>query len=433
MNTNSVVQGSRTCNLVEARLQSPKLCAAVLILAMLTAVFSLSIGVSSSTGSVVIANTGKISAGAIAQSGSAADIQAAVNVVASAGGGNVYVPAGTYYWNNQTVTIPGGVNVFGASYAGCDGHTNNWTSYNATTILNNTAATPSNTMFYVNGLDGKASRISGIEFVTTGPVNTTMESIGTGPAVWLYEIINAHVDHCTFINFYSAAVLLSNTNTGTASAVLDHNVVNDPYKLSSSGWSWGYGFYAQGEYPNWDSNITHFLGQFNVVGAPVLYVEDNHFSLCRHATDCIQEGWDVVRFNLIDNPYPQNYGMVNIHGSGGGSWTSGRGVEVYNNTIVGAGSMSELMWIRGGGGVIFNNTLENAGYDIGLFNEDGIAGTTVSQLYIWGNTLVNTTYSLLGNSGNYTQNVQYFLRAPDQIDDGFTYTPYPYPHPLTTG
>jgi hypothetical protein len=34
-------------------------------------------------------------------------------------------------------------------------------------------------------------------------------------------------------------------------------------------------------------------------------------------------------------------------------------------------------------------------------------------------------------SYNFTENVNYFLRAPNQQQDGFTYAPYPYPHPLT--
>jgi len=372
-----------------------------------------------------------------ASSGSAADIQTAANTVYAAGGGTVHVPVGTWHWNNQTVTILGGVNVIGVGLAGCAGHDLNWTTYTASTILHNDAPVQYNTMFYLDGSNGKASRISGIQFEATPPANPTEENNEPGGAIRLYHSINARVDHCTFINFCNTAIILANTNTGTASAVLDHCVVNNPYKLSGSGWSWGYGFYAQGQAPNWETNISKFLGQYPaLVAAPCLYVEDNHFSLCRHATDCIQEGWDVVRFNLIDNPQPNNFGMVDVHGAGGGSWSSGRGVEVYNNTIIGAGSMSELMWIRGGGGVIFNNTLKSLRYGIILANETNpsIPWTlpmNVSQLYIWDNT--NDSGILLLNSAGGFEDVNYFLRPPSLALDGFDYTPYTYPHPSVVG
>jgi hypothetical protein len=391
--------------------------------------------------SVSITSSGQIVKWVNAASGSPIDIQAAVNTLGSSGG-TVYIPAGTYQWHGETVTIPGGVNVIGASLAGCQGHENNWTSYTATTILHNKVP-PFNDMFYIDGSNGKQSRISGIQFECDAITGGNDNYIGT--AIDGDKVINLRVDHCSFVNFVQIAVLIKNTNTGTASAVIDHCTIDNPYKLSSSGWMWGYGFYAQGQSTTgngfWDNNAADFFGKYNTVpsGFPVMYVEDCHMSRCRHAVDGIQGGWFTARFNLIDNAYPDNFGQIDLHGTVTGSWLSGRGFEAYNNTIVGVSGNSDnqAVWERDGSALVYNNTFTNnvnsqSNTFIGLYNDDTgnqYPNTHVTQTYIWGNTITNCALS--SNSGNYTQNVNYFLRAPTQAQDGFTYIPYAYPHPLT--
>lgn len=375
----------------------------------------------------VIQSSGSIGNDVYAASGSPSAIQAAVNSLPSSGG-TVHIPSGTFHWNGEKVTIPGGVNVVGASFAGCMSHENNWAIYNASTILHNDKTGSFADMFFVDGSNGKKTRISGIQFEGTVVGDDNLE--GTG--IRLSHVINARVDHCTFINFPNTAVEVSNTNDGTAYAVIDHCVIDNPYKLTYGG-SWGYGFYVIGKYPNWDSNIQHFLGQWPAPSSyPMMYVEDCKISRTRHAVDAIQSGWVVARYNYIDHPYPTNYGQLEIHGSGGGSWTGGRGYEFYNNTVVcEASNRGEPSWLRGGGGAVFNNTFRYVGDNgaIQLFNEDGIAGTTVHNLWIWNNVADNTVFR--DTTGAYVQNSDYFLRAPTQALDGFTYTTYQYPHPLT--
>jgi hypothetical protein len=368
-----------------------------------------------------------------ANSGSAQDIQDAVDQAILAGGGTVYVPAGKFYWNNETVTIPGGVNVIGAG-AGCDGYPN-FNEYEAKTILHNNATPPIKNMFYIDGSNGKPVRISGIRFESEPPVNT--DDFDIGDAVYGYKCINLRVDHCTFINFAHKAVALSNTPAGTASGVIDHCVIDNPYKLNSGSWSWAYGFYATGKAYWWNDTtapLTDFLGQYPVkTGYPVLYVEDCKISRTRHAVDAIQGGWIVARYNYIDHPYPKNYGQLEVHGAGGGSWPSARGFEFYNNIVVGEpGEFAELCWLRGGGGVVFNNSfIMSRGYAIGLYKETCPLqpDEVLHNVWIWNNTVSGG--SLLNNYGNFQENVDYFLRAPNQQEDGFVYTPYPYPHPLT--
>ena len=150
-----------------------------------------------------------------AKSGSAADLQAAINSLGSAGG-TVYIPAGTYQWNGQTVTVPGGVNVIGASPAGDNGHEYNWATNTATTILHENS--PGYGMFSLDGSNGKASRISGIQFEASPPANPTVENnmannLGTGIGIDIEYMKDFRIDHCTFINWVNIAVMANTHDT----------------------------------------------------------------------------------------------------------------------------------------------------------------------------------------------------------------------------
>jgi hypothetical protein len=445
MNRNLYVSAIPATRLAENEMKSRKLSTALPIIVSLLWILILSPVIYSLTNSILIQNSGRISTNEVtAKSGSPQDIQAAVDWIAAAGGGTVHVPAGTFRWNGETVNSVGGVNIIGAGWAGCDGHPN-FLSYTASTILHNTKAAPFNVMFDIDSSNHKPFRISGIQF--EGNVTSSNDDVeGAGIAIG-GEVVDFRVDHCTFINFPNIAVWMGNYETGTIRGVIDHCVIDNPYKdvygtpgHPGSGGMWGYGAYASGPAYSWDTNISHFLGKYDTApsGFPIFYIEDNHFSSCRHATDCIQGGWDCVRYNLIDLPRPQNFGEVDIHGPAEGGWTSGRGVEVYNNTIVCspdyAGS-GQAIWIRGGGGAIYNNTFVNQGVGI-LLNDEGSTGwlpeENVHSLYIWGNTMQGGG-TLLVDQTIAQQDVDYFLRAPNQTRDGFSYTPYPYPHPLVIG
>ncbi|MFH0897760.1 MAG: hypothetical protein V1850_06930 [Candidatus Bathyarchaeota archaeon] len=121
------------------------------------------------------------------------------------------------------------------------------------------------------------------------------------------------------------------------------------------------------------------------------------------------------------------------------SWTA-RGFEAYNNvgkqTV--SGLVEGMIRIRGGAVLVYNNQFtktqsDTGSYTVKMDDENGDRGgvnpeTRGSKIYIWGNT--QTGASAL-NAGPYTLNVDYFLRAPTQAQDGVTYTPYPYPHQLT--
>lgn len=449
---------------------------AVVLAAVLFAGILCNYAFSSLMSSVVIQSSGLVSTNVNvnAVSGSASDIQTAVNIVQAAGGGTVHVPAGTFYWNGETVTIPGGVNVIGASDAGCQGHETGWANNTASTILHNNAAPPNvPTMFVINGGNGLPTRISGIQFEATAPANMAAENgagMGGDTCVILRQVHGYRIDHCTFINFCNAAVSPSANdgraeNTYSCYGVIDHCVCTAPYKLTTPPtgeyWAWAYGFYSIGNivtYPSFTKPVTDFFGKYGAVaGYSIMFVEDCHFSYMRHCTDAIQGGYNVVRYNLMEDPACGYWiGMADIHGPQYGGWGCGaRGQEVYNNTFtawphVTGGSVTEYPWLdaacsafqlRSGAGLCFNNTYTGNGNTgeaaafATLSNGDDPSGhfpdMGINQTYIWNNTYTGCNQIFNYNPSVIALNANYFLRAPSQAQDGFTYTPYSYPHPLT--
>lgn len=434
-----------------------KSCTLCFLSIIIATVFISSSAFSSLAQNVVIQSTGTIGSLSVvyATSGSPAVIQAAVNAVNSAGGGTVYIPAGTFHWNGQTVTIPGGVNIIGASPAGNKGHEYNWEEYAATTILHNDAVPTDSyelpTMFEVNGNNGKATRISGIRFETPG-VSSPNTDFGEQNefAILLIGAKNFRVDHCTFINFAGTAIKSTSASwdgaTGDHSAygLVDHIVIDNPYKLNYNpeGWAGGYGVYAHGSMKsatNYVDEIAPFAGKFEAIkDTSIMYVEDSKFSKPRHAIDSYCGGAITVRFNLFAEPFSyygqgNNIGEIDQHGGFSPS-SDGGGVllDAYNNTIMGKNGLSTWAYrIRGGHGLFYNNLFNPPASGGGILVTLDAEVDKVNNMYIWNNQYSSSTF--IDNNGGYIENVDYFLRAPSQALDGWTYTPYPYPHPLVAG
>lgn len=401
----------------------------------------------------VLRTSGQIGAEFYPASGAVADIQNAVNQANSMGGGIVHVPSGTFTWNGGTVTLYGGVNIIGAGFAGNMGHANNWQEYNATTIIVNN--NPVASMFYLDGRNGKSSRISGLRLESKAPTSASQEATYSAPTIYLERANNARVDHCTLINSAGTAIMLSNTwidaNLPTR-AVVDHCTISDPYKLTVPNCVWGYGCYVQGKYStsnigsNWDTDISKFAGEYETMPAncPVMYTEDCHFSYTRHATDAIQYSWQVTRYCLIDHPFPRNYYMFEVHGTVAGGYLSARGWEAYGNTINGEIGINAYNTVacglRGGSAFLYSNAFVNdynSPYNVFAYIDDTedpshtIPQSHVRSTYIWDNTVTNGVLLASYAPSYFHENVEYFLRAPNQAQDSFTYVSYPYPHPLT--
>lgn len=381
-----------------------------------------------------------------AASGSPADIQTAIDSLAG-GDGNIHIPAGTYTFNpphdGKGVIIPfsSAINITGAGIG--------------VTILEETVDGGNSTMFQRDwsgeSVSGGKLRISGISFkgyvVNDAPTNN---------GIVLRCSKDFRIDHCAFQDFANTAIY-ADSNTGNThkligSGVIDHCTFDNPYhdnflpkNPAAEIWSvWGYGIIVVGDGYTWNNDISSYLGLYpNVVGRTCVYIEDNTFTRCRHSISSNGMGWYVVRRCSFNHP---KFGQVDVHGNAGGSPAAGgRGLEVYDNIFdLTDNSYSEgqqaAIYLRGGGGVAYDNvvTVPNTGLGYGactLLNDGESAPYDVQQFYWYDNTVQYADLSPyaheIQDNGGYTEDVNYFLRAPTLIDDGFTYSPYDYPHPLT--
>jgi hypothetical protein len=351
-------------------------------------------------------------------------LQAAVDQASASGGGEVVIPSGTMYFNDETITIPGGVNVTGAGVAN--------------TFLVQTKSSPFKTMFEVNANNGKSVRISGIEF--HGLVSSLAgDIVGGGKGISVSYGIDFRIDHCKFTDFPSGAITVGSPYVNNiARGVIDHNIIDNPYKDVYPTAIWGYGIVVSGHYATWNSDITKYLGKYIVPSNALVYIEDNNFSRCRHAIASNQAAWYVARYNTISEARQKNYGQIDVHGSSGATTAGGRGAEMYNNVITapaGWEAYTAGLLYRGGGGVAYSNTFNfpnSLQHAIYLGRDSTIAEYQVHDLYLWNNN-VNGPAGLLQNNVGYIENVDYFLHEPNQASDGFSYTPYTYPHPLVSG
>lgn len=436
------------------------------MIALLLGILITSVAYSSISFSVSLRNGGNISLSEIiAPSGSAHDIQAAVNSVAAAGGGTVRIPAGNFTFNidsghigvnNQPcgVSVPGGVNIFGAGnnqtvlycpISGWDSGANNPYAW---------------FMFCLDGSNNKPIRISGIYF--QGSINYTVDAGNTVAgenanlaAIDENGVRNFRIDHCTFADFNNAAIGASNHyayNPSGNCGVIDNCIIDNPYKdvyWNYTGFYpiWGYGIIVGGS--GWVTNawrpVTELFGNYE---HDIVYIEDCSFRRCRH---CVaesgegSEGFAVIRHcNFTDNISEYLCSFLDVH-------SGGRGYEVYNNTLVDfpvdyrsmpigdpdiGYYFNRAIYPKGGSGLAYNNTIINCKLGIGLTDGGQSSNSTwwISGFWIWNNTFMNvsTSFSADNNSpGPILPDQQYYLRAPNQAQDGFTYMPIAYPFPFS--
>lgn len=444
-----------------------------MILVVLTGVLTLSPAISSLMNNVVINSFGQISTTAVwAKSGYWRDIQDAVNQAATYGIANVYLPEGTYNfvnegesWTGARVTIPAGISIFGAPTQRTSdlpydsiGQNPNDQVIEWKTVLVLPWGMPNNgaEFFKFTGTQdpNEFTRVSDIKFVGYREFdeNATLRY----EAIRFEDVVNFRVDHCYFRNIAGKAVIATVGSYGswgrTAGRRKIWGIVDHCYMVNTKGipapyesCTVGYGVYFnRGSYnpttdPEWEEDISKILGSFTEY---TVFVENCYFSKWRH---CIVGNWGihyVFRHNTVEDDC--GYGSIDAHGDPGTSPDNlqTRAVEIYNNLITG---ISEYPWteiavlIRSGGGVIFNNTIQGTAWDacIHLRHDSTNPTSYVHDIWIWNNTVASgvkyiETYSY-ADRGAPQENVDYFLRASNQQEDGFTYTPYSYPHPSTLG
>lgn len=379
-----------------------------------------------------------------AASGNMEDVQAAVNQANNAGGGNVFIPEDKWYWHipptptgirnyPRGVNVPGGVNVFGMGVG--------------RTIIEHDSAYGTNySLFDGNGSNNKPIRFSGM---TLKSIVETENSSGLN-GIALVGVRDYRVDHMEFTDLDNSGVYATNNwvlNPTGNCGVVDHCTFDNPYKdtyfqRTGSYAIWGYGVIAGGTYNVWEPNLANLFGKYH---RDVMFVEDCSFRRSRHcyAGANADQGFGVIRHcTFTDNISAYMGSFLDDHGGS-------RGFECYDNTItnvpVDIRSLPSQYWgqysglginPRGGCGLFYHNTFvnfPNTGTAIMLSNDQSNNPTwRTTGIWIWENYYTNSDSSIGTNPGGFsiTKDVDYFLRQPNQAQDGFTYTAYPYPHPL---
>jgi len=378
----------------------------------------------------------------VAKSGSAGDIQDAVNTAAAQGISKVVIPEGTFDFATgswQTVNIPSGVSLFGApTQRDSNGQVVEWQ-----TVLRMPFEAPEEAIWF--NVRGDNVRVSDIKMVGYREINSG--SIRHYRGFDIRNSANFRIDHCYLRNICGVGVLTKNAN-----GVVDHcRLVNNPvyvhptyslctvwYGVSTSGVSTTGGLL-------WEDTI-------NVVGhytPRTVFIEDNYFEGWRHAVTGVACAHYVYRYNTERK---NGYGTVDAHGGQEPSgFHSTRYIEVYENDFGDPKWYETAIFavqIRGGGGIVFNNIADGYGYpDQSPFDytsfvcmnqrtPDAYPAEQVKDVWIWNNTLTSEGADLYdnghGSNNPIILNEHFFLRAPDQTLDGFEYTPYQYPHPLAT-
>jgi len=250
----------------------------------------------------VIHNTGRIIPQITSQSGSAGDIQAAVDLAAALGFGIVRIPEGTFNFVEvgepwKTVEVPAGVSIFGAPTE----RDENDQVIEWKTVLVMPYDVPGNDMVGIpawfsivgNSDPNKPSRFSDIKLVGYRSINNASTSMHL--ALTIGSVINYRVDHCYFNNTCAGISVGGHYSCG----VIDHcflvntNGVPDPYAERTIGY--GVMFLRADEESEWE-DIEDLVGHYTNY---THFVEDCYFSKWRHCVAGNLGAHYVFRHNTV--------------------------------------------------------------------------------------------------------------------------------------
>jgi len=375
------------------------------------------------TNTVVIYSSGQIVSEIVAVSGSAKDIQAAIDLAVALGIGTVRIPEGTFNFVEigepwKTVVVPAGISIFGApTERDANDQVVEWK-----TVLVMPYDVPSGAVWFKivgNSDPNKPSRFSDIKLIgyrDFDPNSTTMHI-----ALEISNVINFRVDHCYFKHTTGGIWIYGHYSSG----VIDHcYLVNDfgvptPYAERTV----DYGVQVNRAYPELETEwppITEIMGKYTNY---TVFIEDSYFQKWRHCVVANRGAHVVFRYNVINNTWA--FGQVDMHESWQEGLVGGRAYEIYGNKFINPipYSTNDAIRLRSGAAMIFNNSAPS-GYNYFIYTYNAGWNETFypRDIYIWNNTYSGT---LIWGSPPPTEEVEYFLYKPDW------YTPYPYPHPLT--
>lgn len=371
-------------------------------------------------------------------------IQTAVNRVAAAGGGTVYLIAGTSTVLTSTIWVPGGVSIIGAgSPMTTQGADHKWGPEPTTILISDVSS------FILYNGSGHAkvtssARVANIKFVVpAGASGKYLLSMNSIP--------NARIDHCTF---NSTGSQIDSSGRSVYYQVNMSSMYSDP-TVATTGvidhCNFIFGGYGVHVGPRiWIENKP--LGT-----ADAVFVEDCYFEDYAHPIAGFNGAHWVFRYNYVAQPHC--FGMLDAHGPTfeqlGGTYSSqvhGTNVtETYRNKFYAPSTLKPLCWTtfrpRSGKGVVWGNTMVNFRHAI-IFTVDSDTCTyngldAPHDFYIWENTLLNVIPDVAGpcanglywNDGAYCSKT-YITCGPGGIMVNTAmpgYTPYTYPHPLRGG
>ncbi|OGO15119.1 MAG: hypothetical protein A2Z14_18015 [Chloroflexi bacterium RBG_16_48_8] len=329
----------------------------------------------------------------VANSGSPADIQAAIDMVNA--GDTIRIPAGRFAFDGRIELSKEGITVTG-------------TGTNETTLYRSAEGT--NSGFFK--ISGNKITIKNIRFLGISDPDSNSADRG----IYIGNEIDFRITGCYFEHFGHSGI---NVYGKDARGVIDHCKFVDIWKPAIR--NLGYGVAVERD-NYWEENVQ--LG-----GPDAVFIEDCEFIRFRHAVAANAGAHYVFRYNSVWNDKDDNYyrgsQAVDAHGQGYGSTVGTRAVEVYNNileTTVDGDSNAAL--IRGGDGVIFNNTIKGYNYAVTLTTE-GDSKYQIHDLWIWNNEGAKSGEVSNAHPDQLEEERDYYLRQKPG------YTPYTYPHPLT--
>lgn len=413
------------------------------------------------------------------------DVQTAVNTVSNAGGGNVYLPAGSVVWN-YVLYLRGGTNLIGYGSPNTTKDSNGKLGPTPTTIIqiSTNSSWSSWSIIYQNKMDGsssspappswsprvKGSRVSGIRFIGWNG------STYAGSIIGFQDAPGSRLDHCDIVGS-QYQTNFSNYSIATAPTigVVDHN--NFMRELSPNYQSYAIYVGERATTPPVPLGMANDTVVDSIHMPDDLTVEDNYFeNIGGHQVSGFCGAHYTFRYNTVVDvdetvSPPEAQGTMDVHGdtycNTPGYKHSGGPQEIYNNLFAFRQTKGyrayEIYW-RGRHGVIFNNTFDKVNYGSGvgrIFAEDdtgvdapGHDGAYIPGVWIGGNTYINCAtmsdgkywgtngtpvdnkYIAIASSCSDTNKALYGINDGVGSDHGCQkpgYTPYTYPHPLVSG
>lgn len=435
-------------------LQTKEFYTKIIIIALLIGALTITPTLSALTDTAVIGSKGiiKYAFSVTAESGYWQDIQNAVDQVTAVGNGNVYIPAGTFNfvnvnesWTGAKVTIPAGVNVYGAP--------NNRDAYDQNTEWRTVLVMPYDVAsgaawFKIVGSSNpnEPSRFSDIKLVGYRSIDSN--STTAHHSIVVNDVRDFRIDHCYFEHCVAGINVLGYTTCG----VIDHNRLVNIYGFDNladyTKGNIGYGVQvARGYYSTGYGYepLMNVLGQYTDHS---IYIEDNYFSKWRHCVASSCGAHYVFRYNTIDEDF--GHFSLDMHGlreTGENRWGT-RAAEIYENTLTNQVDFSGIFQTGGSSGVWFNNYIDNSYSYFTLYTEDTVASEVwhLQDFYAWGNigpktpTITQPTGTIDFTSRRIV--IDWTHPAGNSSDANYPnvdsswsiagYKPYTYPHPLVT-